>query len=269
MTPNIGHLTVIMPCFNERATIDEIVRRVLDSPHTGELLIVDDGSTDGTREILARVDDERVRVILQPENRGKGAAVRIGFTEATCEFVIVQDADLEYIYYGVREFAMAACMNGLALHGGFIPYGGTFLIFTDYARPAIRLAALMGLRSIFVMTHDSIGLGEDGPTHQTIEHLMSLRAIPGLNVFRPSCAVEVAECWALALEDAKKPSIIALTRQTIAPVRNKHYEENMSARGPRRRRRLPRGREARRAFRATYRPLRVIVDLGEIKRTPG
>ena len=89
----------------------------------------------------------------------------------------------------------------------------------------------MGLRSIFVMTHDSIGLGEDGPTHQTIEHLMSLRAIPGLNVFRPSCAVEVAECWALALEDAKKPSIIALTRQTIAPVRNKHYEENMSARG--------------------------------------
>ncbi len=136
-----------------------------------------------------------------------------------------------YIYYGVREFAMAACMNGLALHGGFIPYGGTFLIFTDYARPAIRLAALMGLRSIFVMTHDSIGLGEDGPTHQTIEHLMSLRAIPGLNVFRPCCAVEVAECWALALEDAKKPSIIALTRQTIAPVRNKHYEENMSARG--------------------------------------
>ncbi len=136
-----------------------------------------------------------------------------------------------YIHYGVREFGMAAIMNGMSLHGGFIPYGGTFLIFSDYARPGIRLAALMGVRSIFVMTHDSIGLGQDGPTHQPVEHLMSLRAIPNLNVFRPACAVETAECWALALKDQTRPSILALTRQGVAPVREKHFEENMSARG--------------------------------------
>ena len=135
-----------------------------------------------------------------------------------------------YIYYGVREFGMAAIMNGLSLHGGFIPYGGTFLIFSDYARPAIRLAALMGVKAIYVFTHDSIGLGEDGPTHQPIEHLMSLRAIPGVNVFRPACAVETAECWELALKE-HKPSVLALTRQGLAPVRDTHIEENMSARG--------------------------------------
>ena len=136
-----------------------------------------------------------------------------------------------YIHYGVREFGMAAIMNGMGLHGGFIPYGGTFLIFSDYARPAIRLAAMIGVRVIYVFTHDSIGLGEDGPTHQPVEQLMSLRAIPNLNVFRPACAVETAECWALALKDASRPSILALTRQSIAPVRDKHFEENMSERG--------------------------------------
>ena len=104
-----------------------------------------------------------------------------------------------YIYYGIREFGMAAAMNGMALHGGIVPYGGTFLVFTDYARPAIRLSALQRARVIYVMTHDSIGLGEDGPTHQPIEHLQSLRAMPQLEVFRPADAVETAECWALAL----------------------------------------------------------------------
>src|SRR5207237_415352 len=104
-----------------------------------------------------------------------------------------------YIHYGIREHGMAAAMNGMALHGGVIPYGGTFLVFTDYCRPAIRLAALMGIRVVFVMTHDSIGLGEDGPTHQPIEHLASLRALPNLNVFRPCDGVETAECWELAL----------------------------------------------------------------------
>jgi transketolase len=136
-----------------------------------------------------------------------------------------------YIHYGVREHAMAAVMNGMALHGGLIPYGGTFLVFTDYCRPAIRLAALMGQRVIFVMTHDSIGLGEDGPTHQPVEHLASLRAMPNLNVFRPADGVETAECWELAVRAGDTPSILALTRQAVPNVRTAHTEENLSARG--------------------------------------
>jgi transketolase len=135
-----------------------------------------------------------------------------------------------YIYYGIREFGMAGAMNGLALHGGVIPYGGTFLVFTDYARPAIRLSALQRARVIYVMTHDSIGLGEDGPTHQPIEHLQSLRAMPQLEVYRPADAVETAECWALALQ-SDEPSILALTRQNLRPVRTSPATENLSARG--------------------------------------
>ena len=135
-----------------------------------------------------------------------------------------------YIYYGIREFGMAAAMNGMALHGGVIPYGGTFLVFTDYARPAIRLSALQRAKVVYVMTHDSIGLGEDGPTHQPIEHLQSLRAMPGLEVYRPCDAVETAECWALALA-SDGPSILALTRQNLSPIRTKAEGENLSARG--------------------------------------
>ena len=135
-----------------------------------------------------------------------------------------------YIYYGIREFGMAAAMNGMALHGGVIPYGGTFLVFTDYARPAIRLSALQKARVIYVMTHDSIGLGEDGPTHQPIEHLQSLRAMPQLEVYRPADAVETAECWALALQ-TDGPSILALTRQNLTPLRTERSDENLSARG--------------------------------------
>jgi transketolase len=135
-----------------------------------------------------------------------------------------------YIYYGIREFGMSAAMNGMALHGGVIPYGGTFLVFTDYARPAIRLSALQRARVVYVMTHDSIGLGEDGPTHQPIEHLQSLRAMPQLDVYRPADAVETAECWALALQ-AEGPSILALTRQNLRPLRIEAASENLSARG--------------------------------------
>jgi transketolase len=135
-----------------------------------------------------------------------------------------------YIHYGIREFGMACAMNGMALHGGVIPYGGTFLVFTDYARNAIRLSALQKARVIYVMTHDSIGLGEDGPTHQPIEHLQSLRAMPQLDVYRPADAVETAECWALALT-TEEPSILALTRQNLTPLRTEPSAENLCARG--------------------------------------
>src|SRR5262249_9174479 len=136
-----------------------------------------------------------------------------------------------FIHYGVREHAMAAAMNGMALHRGVVPYSGTFLAFTDYCRPAIRLAALMGLRVIHVMTHDSIGLGEDGPTHQPVEHLAALRAIPNLAVFRPCDAVETAECWQLALERRAGPSGLALTRQNVPQLRLGHDEHNRCATG--------------------------------------
>ena len=136
-----------------------------------------------------------------------------------------------FVHYGIREHGMAAAMNGIALHGGLIPYSGTFLVFSDYCRPSIRLAALMGLRVIYVMTHDTIGLGEDGPTHQPVEHLAALRAIPNLNVFRPADATETAECWALALEDSERPSLIALTRQNLPPVRTEYHSDNLCARG--------------------------------------
>jgi transketolase len=136
-----------------------------------------------------------------------------------------------YVHYGVREFGMAAAMNGMAVHGGVIPYSGTFLVFSDYSRPAIRLGALMGIRVIHVMTHDSIGVGEDGPTHQPVEHVASLRAVPNLNVFRPADAVEAAECWKLALEARKTPSVMALSRQKVPAVRTVVAGENLSARG--------------------------------------
>ena len=150
---------------------------------------------------------------------------------ADMKVVTAADFSGRYIHYGVREHGMAAAMNGIALHGGFIPYGGTFLVFSDYSRPAIRLAALMGQRVIHVLTHDSIGLGEDGPTHQPVEHLAALRAIPNLLVFRPADTVETAEVWELALASTKAPSAICLTRQNVPLVRRVHTQENLSARG--------------------------------------
>ena len=136
-----------------------------------------------------------------------------------------------YIHYGVREHAMCGVMNGIALHSNFIPYSGTFLIFSDYCKPSIRLAAMMKQKVIYVFTHDSIGLGEDGPTHQPIEQLTSLRSIPNLNVFRPADLIETFECWKLALESNNTPSVIALTRQGIEPVRKKNSSKNESSMG--------------------------------------
>lgn len=135
-----------------------------------------------------------------------------------------------YIHYGIREHGMASAMNGIALHGGVVPYGGTFLCFADYARPAVRLSALMGARVVYVFTHDSIGLGEDGPTHQPVEHLAMLRATPGLRVFRPADTVETAEAWELALTHPG-PSVLALSRQNLQPVRTDHTNKNLSAQG--------------------------------------
>lgn len=136
-----------------------------------------------------------------------------------------------FIHYGIREHGMAAAMNGMTLHGGIIPYSGTFLVFSDYCRPAIRLAALMGERVIHVMTHDSIGLGEDGPTHQPVEHLAALRAIPNLNVFRPCDAVEAVECWEIALRSKDTPSVLALTRQNLPQLRRSYTADNLCAAG--------------------------------------
>ena len=136
-----------------------------------------------------------------------------------------------YIHYGIREHGMAAAMNGIALHGGLIPYGGTFMVFSDYCRPSIRLAALMGIRVVFVMTHDSIGVGEDGPTHQPVEHLAALRAIPNLLVMRPADGVETVECWDIALQNDHRPSLIAFSRQDVPTLRETHTAENRSAKG--------------------------------------
>jgi transketolase len=149
---------------------------------------------------------------------------------ATLKNQTAADPAGRYVHYGIREHAMSAAMNGLALHGGIIPYGGTFLVFTDYARGAIRLSALMGVRVIYVMTHDSIGLGEDGPTHQPVEHLAALRAIPNMHVLRPADAIETAECWQIALETRKGPTILALTRQNLPTIRHAG-DSNLCARG--------------------------------------
>ena len=151
-------------------------------------------------------------------------------TPATSSEIQADNYGGRYVNYGIREHIMGAAMNGMALHGGIIPYSGTFLVFADYCRPAIRLSALMGVRVIYVMTHDSIGVGEDGPTHQPVEHVASLRAIPNLYVFRPADAIETAECWELSVERTNGPSLHALTRQGLPPVRTS-ADKNMCSRG--------------------------------------
>ena len=187
-------------------------------------------------KVATRVSSQTVLETLTPlipEMIGGSADLTGSNNTKTAALKPITAADFSgrYIYYGVREHGMAAAMNGLALHGGIIPYGGTFLVFTDYCRPSIRLSALMGLRVIYVMTHDSIGLGEDGPTHQPVEHLAALRAIPNLLVMRPCDTVETAECWALALENDKRPSILALTRQNLPTLRTQHTDDNLCAKG--------------------------------------
>ncbi len=184
-----------------------------------------------TRQASGAVLDTLTRVV--PELVGGSADLTPSNNTKAKDQKDVRRGDYSgrYIRYGVREHGMAAAMNGIAVHGGLIPYAGTFLTFSDYARPSIRLAAFMGVRVIYVMTHDSIGLGEDGPTHQPVEHLAALRAMPGLYVYRPGDSVETAECWALALQQRDSPSLLALTRQSLSLLRREPDAENRSARG--------------------------------------
>ncbi len=188
------------------------------------------------REIATRVASESALEVLTaavPEMIGGSADLTGSNNTKPKGLAVLSASDYggRFIHYGVREHAMAAAMNGMALHRGLIPYSGTFLVFSDYCRPAIRLAALMGERVIHVMTHDSIGLGEDGPTHQPVEHLAALRAIPNLKVFRPCDAVETLECWQLALEHSRGPSVLALTRQNLPQLRLVFDEVNRCAAG--------------------------------------
>ncbi|MEL1250440.1 transketolase [Aurantiacibacter gilvus] len=191
---------------------------------------------DEPKKLATRASSEQALEILTPlvpEMLG-GSADLTGSnntkTAATTPFT-ADDYSGRYVYYGIREFGMSAAMNGMALHGGVIPYGGTFLIFTDYARGAIRLSALQEVRVIYVMTHDSIGLGEDGPTHQPIEHLQSLRAMPNLLVMRPADRVETAECWNIALQQKDRPTVMALSRQGLPQIRNSPDETDMCSKG--------------------------------------
>jgi transketolase len=188
------------------------------------------------KEIATRVASEQALEVLTvavPEMIGGSADLTGSNNTRTKAMKAMSAADYgaRFIHYGVREHGMAAAMNGMALHGGVIPYSGTFLVFSDYCRPSIRLAALMGERVIHVMTHDSIGLGEDGPTHQPVEHLAALRAIPNVLVFRPCDVVETVECWQLALEALDTPSVLALTRQNLPQLRLGHSDKNICATG--------------------------------------
>jgi transketolase len=184
-----------------------------------------------TRQASGTVLDALTRVV--PELVGGSADLTPSNNTRAKDLKEIRPGDYSgrYIHWGVREHGMAAAMNGIAVHGGLIPYGGTFLTFSDYCRPSIRLAAFMGVRVVYVMTHDSIGLGEDGPTHQPVEQLAALRAIPGLFVYRPADPIETAECWALALHHRDAPSLMALTRQALPLLRHQPAADNRTAHG--------------------------------------
>jgi transketolase len=226
------------------AALDEADRAEFTRRLSGALPEALDGAIDALKHKLAEEQPalatrKASQVVLEainpvlPETIGGSADLTGSNLTKTSDMAILDAADYggRYVHYGVREHGMAAAMNGLALHGGVIPYGGTFLVFTDYCRPAIRLSALMGQRVVYVMTHDSIGLGEDGPTHQPVEHLASLRAMPNLLVMRPADATETAECWQLALESTARPTVMALSRQGVPAVRTEHTADNLCARG--------------------------------------
>jgi transketolase len=227
------HLAALAP--ERRAEFERCTRGDLSPKLAATVRTAKEKLALAPKEIASRIASENALEALTaalPEMVG-GSADLTGSNNTRAKLKALSAADYggRFIHYGVREHAMAAAMNGMALHGGIIPYSGTFLVFSDYCRPAIRLAALMGQRVIHVMTHDSIGLGEDGPTHQPVEHLAALRAIPNLKVFRPCDAVETLECWQVALESKSGPSVLALTRQNLAQLRQDFDEHNRCAAG--------------------------------------
>jgi len=219
-----------------RAEFERCIRGDLPNSFTKTIEAYKQELADNPPTLATRKSSQNALTVINavvPETIGGSADLTGSNNTKTVDTNAITPDDFSgrFIHYGIREHAMAAAMNGMALHGGLIPYSGGFLIFADYCRPSIRLAALMGLRVIHVLTHDSIGLGEDGPTHQPVEHLASLRAIPNLNVFRPADAMETAECWQLALESKTTPSVIALTRQDLKPARLEFSASNLCALG--------------------------------------
>ena len=224
--------------------MDDAARSSLGDPVSGDVAaaiaaavqdlksgFVDEAPNLATRQSSQKVLEKLVPLVLGLIGGSADLTGSVGTLTSHHTAIGADNFSGAYLHYGVREHAMAATMNGMALHGGLVPYGGTFMVFTDYCRPAIRLSALMGLRVIYVMTHDSIGLGEDGPTHQPVEHLASLRAMPNLNVFRPADSTECAEVWELALTNPNTPSVLALTRQGLPQLRTDASGGNQTAQG--------------------------------------
>jgi transketolase len=219
-----------------RATLTDPIEGHVKTAIAGAVAAVKSDFVKEAAKLATRQSSQKVLEKLLPVVPGLigGSADLTGSNGTLTKLhTVVKPGDFagNYIHYGVREHAMAAAMNGMALHGGIVPYGGTFLVFTDYCRPSIRLSALMQQRVVYVMTHDSIGLGEDGPTHQPVEHLAALRAIPNLNVMRPADSVECAECWEIALLTKTTPTVLALTRQGVPLLRDRPSDENLSAKG--------------------------------------
>ena len=220
----------------KRAEFERVVAGEMPKKLASALAAFKKATSEAAPKVATRKSSENVLEVVNatvPETLG-GSADLTGSNNTLTKGLGVFDADNRagrYVHYGIREHGMAAAMNGIAVHGGCVPYGGTFLCFADYARGAMRLSAVIGARVIYVLTHDSIGLGEDGPTHQPVEHLAMLRATPNLQVFRPCDTVETAEAWELALTSAKTPSVLALTRQNLATLRTTHTRKNLSARG--------------------------------------
>jgi transketolase len=205
-------------------TLPEVIRKLKDKLVADPPTVATRKASEMALEVLVAEMPELLlgSADLTPSNNTRTK----GLKEVTPD-----DFSGRYIHYGIREMGMAAAMNGISTHGGYAPAGGTFLTFTDYARPSMRIAALSHVPVVYVMTHDSIGLGEDGPTHQPVEHLAALRAMPNMRLFRPADAVETAECWQLALENTTGPTVLALSRQNLAPVRTVATTDNLCSHG--------------------------------------